>query len=94
VSRAAAKRPYAICHMVASVDRRILTTGWPLPKGLFTEYERTAASFQADAWIIGRASMEPHAGKAEEAAPRSRTAAWAGPAMGTRDLEAVGFDDR
>ena len=28
------------------------------------EYEKTAATFDADAWIIGRVSMEPYAGKA------------------------------
>ena len=27
-------------------------------------YERTAATFKADGWIIGRVSMEPYAGKA------------------------------
>ncbi|WP_242359964.1 RibD family protein [Anaeromyxobacter sp. SG17] len=58
------KRPYVICHMVPSVDGRIVTDGWRLPHGLLAEYERTAASFQADAWIIGRISMEPYAGKA------------------------------
>jgi riboflavin biosynthesis pyrimidine reductase len=58
------KRPYVICHMVPSVDGRIVTDGWRLPRGLLAEYERTAASFEADAWIIGRVSMEPYAGKA------------------------------
>jgi 2,5-diamino-6-(ribosylamino)-4(3H)-pyrimidinone 5'-phosphate reductase len=58
------KRPYVICHMVPSVDGRIVTDGWRLPHGLLAEYERTAASFEADAWIIGRVSMEPYAGKA------------------------------
>jgi 2,5-diamino-6-(ribosylamino)-4(3H)-pyrimidinone 5'-phosphate reductase len=57
-------RPYVICHMVPSVDGKIVTRGWPLPRGLLSEYERTAASFDADAWIIGRVSMEPYAGRA------------------------------
>ncbi len=57
-------RPYVICHMVPSVDGRIVTRAWPLQRGLLSEYERTAASFDADAWIIGRISMEPYAGKA------------------------------
>ena len=59
-----AKRPYVICHMVPSVDGRIVTKGWKLPPGLLDEYERTAQTFDADAWIIGRISMEPYAGKA------------------------------
>ncbi len=50
--------------MVPSVDGRIVTEGWPLPRGLLSEYERTAATFDADAWIIGRVSMEPYAGRA------------------------------
>jgi 2,5-diamino-6-(ribosylamino)-4(3H)-pyrimidinone 5'-phosphate reductase len=57
-------RPYVICHMVPSVDGRIVTTRWPLPRTLSAEYERTAATFDADAWIIGRVSMEPYAGRA------------------------------
>ena len=57
-------RPYVICHMVPSVDGRIVTRGWRLSRGLLTEYERTASTFDADAWIIGRVSMEPYAGKA------------------------------
>ncbi|WP_434390579.1 RibD family protein [Melittangium boletus] len=59
-----AKRPYVICHMVPSVDGRIVTQGWKLPPGLLSEYERTAGTFDAQAWIIGRVSMEPYAGKA------------------------------
>jgi riboflavin biosynthesis pyrimidine reductase len=35
-------------------------------------YERTAATFDADAWIIGRISMEPYAGKARVPARKSR----------------------
>jgi 2,5-diamino-6-(ribosylamino)-4(3H)-pyrimidinone 5'-phosphate reductase len=62
--RAASGRPYVICHMVPSVDGRIVTKGWPLPRGLLSEYERTAATLGGDAWIIGRVSMEPYAGRA------------------------------
>ncbi len=58
-------RPYVICHMVPSVDGRIVTGGWKLPGTLLSEYERTAATFDADAWIIGRISMEPYAGRAK-----------------------------
>ncbi|MBV8520292.1 MAG: RibD family protein [Acidobacteria bacterium] len=55
--------PYVICHMLPSVDGRIVTRDWDLPRAS-PEYERTAATFGADAWIIGRISMEPYAGKA------------------------------
>ncbi|HEX9460533.1 MAG TPA: RibD family protein [Thermoanaerobaculia bacterium] len=57
------KRPYVICHMLPSIDGRIVTRGWNV-KNATREYERTAATFDADAWIIGRISMEPYAGKA------------------------------
>lgn len=67
-------RPYVICHMVPSVDGRIVTAGWHLPDTLLGEYERTAATFRADAWIIGRISMEPYAGTARvpPSGPRAR----------------------
>src|SRR5579859_1393262 len=57
------KRPYVICHMLPSIDGRIVTRGWNLPSAS-REYESTGATFDADAWIIGRISMEPYAGKA------------------------------
>ena len=46
------KRPYVICHMLPSIDGRIVTRGWDV-KNATREYERTAATFDADAWIIG-----------------------------------------
>ncbi|MCY1023188.1 RibD family protein [Pyxidicoccus sp. MSG2] len=59
------KRPYVICHMVPSVDGRIVVKGWELPKAAYAEYEQTAEIFDADGWIIGRVSMEPYAGKSK-----------------------------
>lgn len=57
-------RPYVICHMVPSVDGRIVTDRWNLGKKGLAAYESVAETFDADAWIIGRISMEPYAGKA------------------------------
>jgi 2,5-diamino-6-(ribosylamino)-4(3H)-pyrimidinone 5'-phosphate reductase len=57
------RRPYVICHMLPSIDGRIVIRDWKLDNAT-REYERTAATFEADAWIIGRISMEPYAGKA------------------------------
>lgn len=48
--------------MLPSVDGRIVLRDWNV-KNATREYERTAATFEADAWIIGRVSMEPYAGK-------------------------------
>jgi len=67
------ERPYVICHMAPSVDGRIVTRGWRLPPVLLAEYESTAATFGADAWIIGRVSMEPYAGKASLPSGPGRT---------------------
>ncbi len=58
------KRPYIICHIGPSIDGRIVTTNWGSLPGFTVEYERTAQTFDADGWIIGRVSMEPYAGKA------------------------------
>jgi 2,5-diamino-6-(ribosylamino)-4(3H)-pyrimidinone 5'-phosphate reductase len=57
------KRPYVICHMLPSIDGRIVTTNWDLGRTGYSEYERTAGLLDGDAWIIGRISMEPYAGK-------------------------------
>jgi 2,5-diamino-6-(ribosylamino)-4(3H)-pyrimidinone 5'-phosphate reductase len=54
-------RPYVICHMGPSIDGRI--AGMGALKTLTAAYERTAKTFDADGWIIGRVSMEPYAGK-------------------------------
>ncbi|ATB48795.1 RibD family protein [Corallococcus macrosporus] len=66
-----AKRPYVICHMIPSLDGRIVTKGWKLSERAMGEYERTAETFDADAWMIGRISMEPYAGKAKVPARKS-----------------------
>ncbi|HEX7419519.1 MAG TPA: deaminase, partial [Thermoanaerobaculia bacterium] len=55
--------------MAPSVDGRIVTTNWDVKRSVSAEYERTAKPFDADAWIIGRVSMAPYAGKAT--VPRS-----------------------
>jgi 2,5-diamino-6-(ribosylamino)-4(3H)-pyrimidinone 5'-phosphate reductase len=65
-------RPYVICHMAPSVDGRIVIDDWPRPRELTDEYERTGESFDADAWIIGRISMEPYAGRARLPTTASR----------------------
>ena len=47
--------------MAPSIDGKIVGVG--SLRGLAAAYERTAETFGADAWIIGRVSMEPYAGK-------------------------------
>jgi len=62
-SATAAKRPYVVCHIVPSVDGRIVTSGWGLSPRVLREYDRTAQRFDADAWMVGRISMQPYAGR-------------------------------
>ncbi|MGV3620937.1 MAG: RibD family protein [Archangium sp.] len=58
-------KPDVICHMVSSVDGRIVADRWPEMGELTKAYERTAKTLKGDAWIIGRVSMEPYAGNAK-----------------------------
>lgn len=55
------ERPYVICHMAPSIDGRI--TGIGSVRHVTAAYEESAQTFRAGAWIIGRVSMEPYAGK-------------------------------
>ena len=54
-------RPYVICHMLAAIDGRIKTRDWSLSATGRSEYERTAATYHADAWMCGRITMEGYA---------------------------------
>lgn len=55
-------KPYVICHMMPSVDGRLRTDRWDVPETGHAEYERTAGTYRADAWICGRKTMEEFAG--------------------------------
>ena len=54
------KRPRVICHMMASVDGRIITDDWPLSGEAREQYEQVHATFGADGWLVGRVTMERH----------------------------------
>ena len=54
-------RPRVICHMLASVDGRIVVGDWPLTPAGRKQYELVHASYAPDAWICGRITMEPFA---------------------------------
>lgn len=53
-------RPRVICHMMASVDGRIVTDGWPLSEDERAEYEWVHDSYEGDGWLVGRATLERH----------------------------------
>ncbi len=50
-------KPYVICHMIMSIDGRIVSSRWNVSSEGRSEYENTAAVFQADAWMCGRITM-------------------------------------
>ena len=56
-------RPRVICHMATSIDGRIVADRWPLSDAFRREYERVHASYDPDAWMCGRVTMEPFAGR-------------------------------
>jgi 2,5-diamino-6-(ribosylamino)-4(3H)-pyrimidinone 5'-phosphate reductase len=53
-------RPRVICHMLASVDGRILTDNWPLSPEGRKQYELVHESYDADGWLCGRVTMQLH----------------------------------
>src|SRR5215213_3546088 len=55
------RRPRVICHMMASVDGRIVVDGWPDSAEGRRQYELVHASYEPDGWICGRITMEPFA---------------------------------
>jgi 2,5-diamino-6-(ribosylamino)-4(3H)-pyrimidinone 5'-phosphate reductase len=67
-------RPRVICHMMTSVDGRIVTDGWPLSDDGRRQYEQLHATFEPDAWMCGRVTMEQHfAARARSDAEVART---------------------
>jgi 2,5-diamino-6-(ribosylamino)-4(3H)-pyrimidinone 5'-phosphate reductase len=71
-------RPRVICHMATSIDGRIVTDRWPDGAAVRREYEQIHNSYEADAWMCGRITMEPFAGAARSDADVSRE--YVGPA--------------
>ena len=59
-NRRSATRPRVICHMMTSLDGRIVTDGWPLSPEGRRQYEQVHTSYDPDAWLCGRVTMEQH----------------------------------
>lgn len=53
-------KPYVICHMMSSLDGHALTDGWerPFKNAAGDLYEELAKTFNFDAWICGRVTMQ------------------------------------
>lgn len=60
-------RPRVICHMMSSVDGRIIVDKWPVAADTRRQYELVHASFGANAWICGRVTMEAFAKRSRSA---------------------------
>src|ERR1700704_4825974 len=73
------RRPRVICHMLASVDGRIVTGGWPLTAEARKQYELVHAGYEADGWICGRVTMEPFAKRVRSEAEVAREHAGGAP---------------
>jgi 2,5-diamino-6-(ribosylamino)-4(3H)-pyrimidinone 5'-phosphate reductase len=62
---APARRPRVICHMMASIDGRIVIDGWPLDDDAASVYEQVHDEYESDGWLCGRVTMARHFAKAE-----------------------------
>jgi len=92
-----ASRPRVICHMMTSLDGRIVTTGWPLTPEERRQYELVHASYEPDGWLCGRVTMEPFAKRMRSDAEVAREHAGSAPredfrAPGDFDSFAVAVD--
>ncbi|MCH4023552.1 MAG: dihydrofolate reductase family protein [Acetobacter sp.] len=65
-------RPVIICHMISSVDGRIVTERWTSPvdgrdrDAIINQYFDIEKNYDADGWIIGRTTASEHFVKAAE----------------------------
>jgi riboflavin biosynthesis pyrimidine reductase len=55
-------KPYVICHMLGSVDGKIKQNIWGL-KNPAKYFEEPASKIKADAWLVGRVTMEEFSSK-------------------------------
>jgi 2,5-diamino-6-(ribosylamino)-4(3H)-pyrimidinone 5'-phosphate reductase len=55
-------KPYVICHMLGSVDGRIKQNIWGF-KDHHKYFEETAEKIEADAWLVGRVTMQEFSSK-------------------------------
>jgi 2,5-diamino-6-(ribosylamino)-4(3H)-pyrimidinone 5'-phosphate reductase len=54
-------RPYVICHMIASIDGKILSRRWKhlsLAKDVTSLYESTASEYEVSSWMIGTKTLK------------------------------------
>lgn len=55
------QRPLVICHMITSLDGRLVPARWPASEEHVTSaYEEAAGRLDSDGWIVGRRTMEEY----------------------------------
>lgn len=54
-------KPYLICHMVCTVDGKIIDRRWPINGAEI--FESSAATIKSDGWIVGRTTMQDFSSK-------------------------------
>lgn len=91
------RRPRVICHMMASIDGRIVTKGWPITADQLAYYEQIHDTFGANAWMCGRVSMAMHFAQGMRSEDEVANEHTGGPradfiAPGTHDSYAVALD--
>lgn len=92
------KRPRIICHMIATIDGKILTARW---KGLDGNkstgalYNSMAADFGVGSWLVGTSTMrELFAARVAIRAPREKVPAGDFIANADAETHAIGTDTR
>lgn len=65
-------RPHVICHMMSTIDGRIIVSNWNLGK-FMPIYEKLHTQHKADAWMVGRVTMEHIAGGGKVPTRKSTT---------------------
>jgi riboflavin biosynthesis pyrimidine reductase len=57
-------KPYVVVHALSSIDGRIQAHNWPPSfKTTADVFERTAETIKADAWVVGRTTMQEFSSK-------------------------------
>ena len=83
-------KPYVVCHMVASVDGRILHSRWrPRTREGGDLFERLHVKLGGDAWLVGRVTGQEFA-KANAYDARTDQAHRREPWLARRDAQAYG----
>jgi riboflavin biosynthesis pyrimidine reductase len=83
-------KPYVVCHMVASVDGRILHSRWrPQTRDGGDLFERLHVKLGGDAWLVGRVTGQEFA-KAKAYDARADRSYGKEPWLARRDAQAYG----